>query len=120
MWDASDEGLLLDRPSGDSGEAGQELGDKGGPILVPMVVQMQAQDQAALLGDWVARRWPDGAPGNAVERATQAVQVLVQHFGQYGEVGVPVFTVSLQGFSDALDAMHDYLLACIELAMNET
>lgn len=120
MWDSPEEGVLRDRPSASSGETAQELGDDGGPVLVPMVVQMQADDQSALLGDWVARRWPDGAPEDAVERAMQAVRALVQHFGQYGEVGVPVFTVSLQGLSDTLDAMHDYLLACIELAMNET
>lgn len=118
MWDTPEQGVLRDRHAGDGGD-GAEVGDDGGLILVPMVVQMAADDQSALLGEWVSRRWPDGAPEDAVERATQAVQALVQHFGEYGEVGVPVFTVSLQGFSQALDAMHDYLLACIELAMND-
>lgn len=45
------------------------------------------------------------------------IQLLQDHFRSFANCSVPVVTLDLANFSDTMEQLHDYLLQCIESAM---
>ena len=47
------------------------------------------------------------------------IRLLQEHLCTYEQRNVPVVSVNFANFSDTLDQLHDYLLQCIETAMQQ-
>lgn len=47
------------------------------------------------------------------------IRLLQDHLCTYEERKVPVVSINFANFSDTLDELHDYLLQCIEGAMQQ-
>ena len=54
-----------------------------------------------------------------VKATLERLRVLQAHLCGYAARSVPVVTLELANFNDALDRLHDYLLLCIQMAMQE-
>ena len=50
-------------------------------------------------------------------RTLERVRVLQEHLCSYAQRSVPVVKLELADFNAALDRLHDYLLLCIQMAM---
>ena len=47
------------------------------------------------------------------------LRLLQSHLCAYAQRSVPVINLNLAHFNDTLDELHDYLLLCIQLALEE-
>ena len=47
------------------------------------------------------------------------IRLLQDHLCTYEERNVPVVSINFANFADTLDQLHDYLLQCIESAMEQ-
>ena len=59
-----------------------------------------------------------GAPLNTDEVLSR-LRLLQSHLCAYAQRSVPVINLNLANFNDTLDELHDYLLLCIQLALEE-
>jgi hypothetical protein len=91
-----------------------------GPVFVPMVLSIKDEEYEGMLHDWLANQQRalgggDGAtaPGEAAARLRR----LQEHLRRYSATGVPVVECDPSDMGPALDAMHAYVLQCIELAL---
>ena len=55
----------------------------------------------------------------AADATYKRLQLLQDHLCSYAERNVPVVTLDLANFSDTMEHLHDYLLQCIESAMQQ-
>ncbi|BDA48634.1 probable 2-phosphoglycerate kinase at N-terminal half [Coccomyxa sp. Obi] len=99
---------------------------KPGPVFVPIVLCMDDADHELLVREWhacYAGPVRDGeALGGAEERARSTLErlrVLQSHLCSYVQRSVPVVKVELANFNETLDRLHDYLLLCIQMAMEQ-
>jgi hypothetical protein len=105
----------------------------GGPVFVPIVLRVAPADHRIMAEPWLAAqlaRWRPPGVGGGSEEATdggRGAEELVmrrllevqEYLGGYGEVGVPVVPVDLLNFDATLDRLHDYVLSCVQLAMEQ-
>lgn len=65
----------------------------------------------------------DGKASSSTEEQARStlerLRVLQSHLCSYVQRSVPVVKVDLANFSDTLDRLHDYLLLCIQMAMEQ-
>lgn len=61
----------------------------------------------------------DQAMTAAADATYRRLQLLQDHLCSYTARNVPVVTVDLANFTDTMDQLHDYLLQCIENAMQQ-
>ena len=65
------------------------------------------------------------ATGQALEtpldsnRVLDRLRLLQSHLCAYAQRSVPVVNLELATFNDTLDGLHDYLLLCIQIALEE-
>eukprot|EP00891_Asterochloris_glomerata_P001467 jgi/Astpho2/1467/fgenesh1_pm.00026_%23_1_t len=71
--------------------------DSNSPVFVPIVLAMEESDHRVLIQEWHARQ--------------------LDRLCRYAQRDVPVVHVSIASFPTVLDKLHDYLLKCIEVAM---
>lgn len=91
-----------------------------GPVFVPIVLTMDEAEHAPLLEEWLARQQVQSGPGCCSdEEALARVRLLQDHFCTYQARAVPVVRISTANLTRTLDGLHDYLLQCMELAMND-
>ncbi|EIE20940.1 hypothetical protein COCSUDRAFT_54287 [Coccomyxa subellipsoidea C-169] len=113
-------------PSNAATEADDEEELKPGPVFVPIVLCMDDVDHELLVREWHACHAGaarDGeASGGPEERARSTLErlrVLQSHMCSYEQRCVPVVKVELANFNETLDRLHDYLLLCIQMAMEQ-
>ena len=90
-----------------------------GPVFVPLVLRVGEADYEPMVRDWHA--WQAGAAGGAasVEAVLPRLRVLQAHLERAAAAGVPVVDVNVSSFQETLDALHDYVLQCIQLALEQ-
>ncbi len=61
------------------------------------------------------------APGGPLDssRVLDRLRLLQSHLCAYAQRSVPVVNLELASFNDTLDGLHDYLLLCIQIALEE-
>ena len=87
---------------------------------------------AVVLVSWEEERCNIETPGPSVQASSQAsgapldttevlsrLRLLQSHLCAYAQRSVPVINLNLANFNDILDELHDYLLLCIQLALEE-
>jgi hypothetical protein len=106
-----------------------------GPVFVPICLSIPDEEYDGMLLDWLARQQralggdnaassleeaggEAGIPTVAVGESAARLRALQEHLRQYGATGVPVVEFNTSDMGRALDAMHAYVLQCIELALN--
>ncbi len=89
-------------------------------MFVPMVLSMQDAEYEGMLHDWLSkqqRALGGGGGGAAHGEAAARLRQLQEHLRRYSATGVPVVECNPGDMGPALDAMHAYVLQCIELAL---
>lgn len=87
---------------------------------LPLTQQQQGSE--ASLGDVQGPARDGEASGGPEERARSTLErlrVLQSHLCSYVQRSVPVVKVELANFNETLDRLHDYLLLCIQMAMEQ-
>ncbi|KAL3130851.1 hypothetical protein ABBQ38_000183 [Trebouxia sp. C0009 RCD-2024] len=100
------------------------------PVFVPIVVAMDAQDHKVMVEEWYSRHMAvsgqlsnnnvsDKDMTDSANATYDRIRLLQDHLCTYEERNVPVVALNFANFSDMLDQLHDYLLQCIESAMQQ-
>lgn len=127
--DQDDDVLSSVMDTGYSGEADAAInsaGDSSGdnhlrqpaPVFVPIVLDMDLSEQEEPLQGWLARQQSVSGEARAKEDVLRAVSTLQHHLCTYQGRMVPVVRISTTAFSRTLDDVHDYLLQCMQLAVD--
>lgn len=99
-----------------------------GPVFVPICLSIRDEEYEGMLQEWLTHQQraigsgdtaPEGPAGSEADaEAARRLRALQAHLRQYGATGVPVVEFNTSDMGQALDAMHAYVLSCIELALN--
>lgn len=91
--------------------------DSNSPVFVPIVLAMEESDHRVLIQEWHARQLNGCSSPDYPESVYQRLHSLQDRLCRYAQRDVPVVHVSIASFPTVLDKLHDYLLKCIEVAM---
>ncbi|KAK9815940.1 hypothetical protein WJX72_012313 [[Myrmecia] bisecta] len=98
------------------------------PVLVrnSTTAQLELQiRQMTVATEWYARHKAHAGEADAgdfqaqCDAALERLRVLQDHLCAYAQRSVPVVTFDIASFGETLDRLHDYLLQCIEMAMEQ-
>eukprot|EP00884_Botryococcus_braunii_P006300 jgi/Botrbrau1/15671/Bobra.4_1s0053.2 len=107
----------------DSGRGGGKGAASGGPVFVPIVLRMAPEDHETLVEEWYARLQGAGSisvASGGIGQVLARMRVLEGRLSAYEALGVPVVTLRLLDAQDGVDQLHDYLLQCIQMAMESS
>ena len=68
---------------------------------------------------WEQNDSKEGPQSSKAEGTLRRLRVLQSHLCGYALRSIPVVDMELASFNDTLDRLHDYLLLCIEMAMEQ-
>lgn len=72
-----------------------------------------------LIAEEALRAQPEALPaGDTLDDALSRTLLLQQYLSSFEAQGLPVVRVQYGRFDDALDKLHEYVLACIKLAVS--
>ena len=87
-------------------------------MVAPSARVHRTHQSEALNGSAQASSWASGVPLDTKEVLSR-LRLLQSHLCAYAQRSVPVINLNLANFNDTLDELHDYLLLCIQLALEE-
>mmetsp|Transcript_20455 Transcript_20455/g.61589 ORF Transcript_20455/g.61589 Transcript_20455/m.61589 type:complete len:709 (-) Transcript_20455:317-2443(-) len=99
-----------DGSGGCGGDSGQPA-----PVFVPIVLDMESADHEPLLHEWAARQLGGECSSEDTLASLRGIQ---DHLRHYQGHSVPVVRISATTFTRTLDEVHDYLLQCMQLAVD--
>lgn len=71
-------------------------------------------------GASVQKAGTGGPSQESTQEVLERMRVLESRLAAYEAIGIPVVTLRLLDSQDSVDQLHDYLLQCLQMAMDDS